>query len=166
MIRWIVIVGLMVASLLVGTAMVIDGYWAGLLLLAIIAASWLAGIWYGRSWLTTLGLVGLILVTAVGGILELLPVLLLTAVALALFAWDMGNYGRALAVVPDVRDEPGLIKIHMQWAGGMIGLGWLLGLIAINVQLPLNLGWTFGLGLVVVLGLRWLVRRLQREPMV
>jgi hypothetical protein len=46
----------------------------------------------------------------------------------------------------------------------VIGLGWLLGLIALNLQLSLTFGWGLLLGIVVVFALSRFVRRLQQEP--
>jgi hypothetical protein len=164
MIRWLITGCVVTAVLLLGAAYGLGNYWIGLLPVILIGIIWLAGVWLGRSWPTTVGLVGLVLITAVAGLLGLAPVLLLTGMALALFAWNLGNVNRMLTAIPDVRDEPALIKTHLQWSGGAIGLGWLLGLIALNVQFSLQFGWVLALGMMVVLALRWFVRRLQQEP--
>jgi hypothetical protein len=166
MIRWIVIGCLITAVLLISAAFILANYWVGLPLVIVIGGIWLVGVWHSRSWLTTLGLVGMVMVTAVGAVLGLSPILLLTGVALAVFAWSMGNVARLLNAVSDVRDESSLIKTHVQWTGGVIGLGWLLGLIALNGQFSLKFGWVMGLGVVIVLALSWFVRRLQQESVV
>jgi hypothetical protein len=162
--RWMVQGSVAIAVLLVGIAFSLTQIWSGLPLSILVGALWLAGDHTGRSWLAAVALVSLVLVTAVGGILGVSAALLLTAIALALFAWTMGNVSRPLTAVTDVRREPDLIKTHARWAGGIIGLGWLLGLIALNLQLTLTFGWGLLLGIVVVFTTSRFVRRLQREP--
>jgi hypothetical protein len=163
MIRGIVTGCLITAVLFIGTAYGLANYWAGLLLSLLIGIVWLVGVWLDRSWLTMLGLVGLVLITAVAGLLGFSPILLLTGIALGLFAWTMGNFSHQITAVPNVRDEPQLIKKHMQWAGGTIGLGWLLGVVALKVQFTINFWWALVLGIVVIFALSRLVRRLQQE---
>jgi hypothetical protein len=164
MMRWLVTGCVITAVLLLGAAYGLGNYWVGLLPVILIGIIWLAGVWLGRSWPTTVGLVGLVLITAVAALLGLAPILLLTGMALALFAWNLGNVNRMLTAVPDIRDESALIKTHLQWSGGTIGLGWLLGLIALNIQFSINFWWALVLGIVVVFALSHLVRRLQQEP--
>ena len=165
MIRWIVTGCLITAVLLISAAFILANYWVGLLLVIVIGGIWLVGVWYARSWLTTVGLVGVVLGTAVAGLLGLSPVLLLTGIALTLFAWTLGNIGQRLVAVSDVRDERELIKTHLQWAGGVIGLGWFLGMIALSAQFALSFGWALVSGILVVFTLSRFVDRLQQETL-
>lgn len=163
MMRRIVLGCLATAVFLIGVAFTLAGYWIGFLLVTAIGGLWLVGVQYGRSPLVTLGFVGLILVTAVAGALHASPMILLTGVALTLFAWTLGNVEQRLTAVDDIRDESELIKKHVQWVGGVIGLGWIFGMVALNVQLSLTFGWALLLGIMVVFALSRFVRRLQQE---
>jgi hypothetical protein len=96
MMRRIVTGSLVTAVLLVGLGLAVADIWIGLPLCIFIGGFWLAGVLYGRSWLVTLGFVSLILVTAVAGLLGVSGTMLLTGIALALFAWTMRNVGQQL----------------------------------------------------------------------
>ena len=165
MMRGIVIGSLVTAVFFLALAFALENLWVGLLLSLFIGAVWLAGFWYGRSRLVTVGFVSLIFATVVAVILDVSPTILLTGIALALFAWVMEDVGGQFTAVSDVRGESELIKKHVQWAGGLIGLGWLLGMAALNLQLTLTFGWVLLLGVIVVFALSRFVRRLQQEEM-
>ena len=165
MMRGIVIGSLATAVFLIAFAFALENLWVGLLLSLFIGGIWLAGYWYGRSRLVTAGLASLIFVTVVVVILDVSPTILLTGIALALFAWTMENVEQQLTAVSAVRGESELIKKHVQWAGGLIGLGWLLGVVALNLQLTLTFGWVLLLGIVVVFALSRFMRRLQQDPL-
>lgn len=165
MMRGIVMGCLITAVMLMGAAFAAANLWIGVLLLLFIGAVWLAGMGYGRSRLISLSLAGLIATSAVGTVLDVSPTILITGIALALFAWTMENVAEQFTAVSQVRDEKEVIKKHVQWAGGIIGLGWLLGVAALNLQLGLTFGWVLLLGIVVVIALSLFVRRLRHEPL-
>jgi hypothetical protein len=165
MMRGIVIGSLITAVLLMGAAFAAATLWIGVLLSLFVGAIWLAGLGYGRSRLMGLSLAGLVTTAAVGAVLDVSPTLLVTSIALALFAWTMGDVAEQLTAVPEMRDEAAVIKKHVQWAGGVIGLGWLLGVVALNLQLGLAFGWVLLLGIIVIIALSLFVRRLRPEPL-
>jgi predicted Co/Zn/Cd cation transporter (cation efflux family) len=68
-----------------------------------------------------------------------------------------------LSQVSDVRDKRALIKGHLWRLGVVAGLGWLLGVVALSVQITFDFIWALALGLLVITSLSGVIRYLRRE---
>lgn len=135
--------------------------WVGTVLLA--ALFWLTEPWHGQSWAPTAGLLSIAALVVLGVVLGLPNLWLLTSLVWALVAWDLDHFGRYLDEVPDVRNETELVHGHFRHLGGVAGLGWLLGAMALSVKLTFDFIWTLALGTLVVLGLTGMIRYTRQE---
>lgn len=147
---------------LAASFMALGSWWAAGLAL-VLGGLWLAWPWHqqpGALDLALLGWVGL----AVYAILLKLPALgILTLLVAALAVWDLARLQRRLATVEDVRDRQALQSNHIRRLAAFLGLGWLVGALALTLTFSINLVVAILLGAALVWGLSQVVRYLLRE---
>lgn len=135
------------------------GEWTGVLAASALGLVWLSGLWRGWHWLTGAGLFGFAALAAWGMWLGLPAAWLLAGIIAALAAWDLAHFTRRLELPGhQVVNRAALVRAHLQRSGVALGLGLLLGGIALALPLGLNLGWALLLGLLAVFGLAGLIR--------
>lgn len=135
------------ASLWLGSGLTIA---AGLL--------WLAGerlTWPGWP---DLGLVALLAVAGVGMTQALPAGWLLGSNVVTLVAWDLAHFERRLNVEHPILEEARLWQAHLRQLAGVVGLGLLLGWLALSFETAFGLVWAIGLGLLAIMGLGRLIR--------
>ena len=135
--------------------------WAGLSLLA--AVPWVTEPWHRQRWPISVGFLWLAVPISMAALAGISPVWLLTVVVLALIAWDLIEFGRHLEQVDREERGPEQVRIHLLRLGLVAGLGWILGLVAVQVRLTYSLAWVLVIGLLLIIGLSRSVRRLRRE---
>lgn len=135
--------------------------WAAAILL--LGVLWLAQSWHGQRWLPTLALLLLILAALMGAFFNLSSFWLLTSLVAALIAWDLDYFSSTLDDAPDIRDEASLKRRHFQRLGIVAGLGWLMGVAALNVRFTFGFSLTLLLGLVLIASLGGAIRHIRRE---
>ncbi len=118
---------------------------------------WFLGVWRGWTWSANVGLVGLAAAAALGAWLGMSPTGMLVALIVALIAWDLHRFWLRLGSVDYIIDVSDLQKIHLRQLAIVAGVGLVLGILALNLELNLGLGWVILIGLVVALGLSWIV---------
>jgi hypothetical protein len=124
---------------------------------------WIVGQRLGWRWVA-LPMVGLfVVVAAVGAWLDLSPVLLLVGLIAALSAWHLDGFARQLQRVDAVERERALQRRHLRRLLLVDGLGLLLAVPALTLQINLNFGLALVLGLIAFLGLSRAVGFLWRE---
>jgi hypothetical protein len=137
--------------------------WVWVAAIMLVGLLWLTEPWHGGSWVSTLGLVFFIALTAAGAIMKLPHFWLFSTLTAVLVAWDLDQFSHYLGAVDDVRDETQLIKGHGQRLGTVVLLGWSLSLVALRVQLTFHFILTLALGLLVVVSLSRAIRHIRRE---
>jgi hypothetical protein len=153
--------GLAAAALALGYGLA--GRWAWSLAVVALAAAWLLG--HVRRWprVSDAGLPLLTGLAAVGVLLGLSPEAMLLGLVGALCAWDLDHFLRRVAGRVQVPDPALLARRHLGRLLAVAGLGLLLGLVALRVELRLSLLAALLLGLLAVLGLGRAVRYLRRH---
>jgi hypothetical protein len=154
-------VGLAMAAL--GASYFLAGHWIWVLATGFIGLLWLAGAWRGHRWTATLGLSFFTVAAAIGIMLRFSPLWLLSSLVAALVAWDLDHFMQDLSQVKDIRDEAALVKGHLWRLGIVAGLGWLLGVVALRVQITFDFIWTLALSLLIIISLSGVIRYLRRE---
>jgi hypothetical protein len=151
------------AMLALGASYALAGHWIWVMVTGFIGLLWLAGAWRGQRWTSTLGLSFFTVAAAIGIMLRFPSVWLLSSLVAALVAWDLDHFVQDLSQVKDIRDETALIKGHLWRLGIVVGLGWLLGVVALSVQITFDFIWTLALSLLIITSLSGVIRYLRRE---
>lgn len=124
---------------------------------------WLTGIWRGWEWSAYLGFVALLGVAALGAGLGMLPMGMLVAVIATLIAWDLHRFLFRVGSADYVIDALNLQRIHLNRLAIVAGVGLALGILALTIELNLGLGWIILMGLIVAIGLSWIVGFVKRS---
>ncbi len=109
-------------------------------------ADWLTRRPYGEGWAASLGLPIFCGLAAVAVWLGLPAWLGLAAVGLALAGWDLARLAHRLVEAPDAAAAQRTERLHLARLGIALGIGLLLGGIAMIVRIPLD----YGMALVLV----------------
>jgi hypothetical protein len=107
---------------------------------------------------------GLAVLLALGVILRYPPLWLITDFAVLLIAWDLTHFANVLrqfSPEPDrMIDHRALILAHTKRLGMMVGLGWALGVLALNMRFSLGFTSALLLGFLVFFSLQAILRNL------
>jgi len=129
----------------------------------IVSLIWLTGLWRGWEWSAYIGFVGLTGMAALSAGLGMSPSGVLVALIATLIAWDLHRFLFRLGSVDHVIDTSNLQRIHLRRLAIVAGVGMLLGILALIIELDLGIGWVILMGLIVALGLSWVVGFVRRN---
>jgi hypothetical protein len=161
--RTLFILNVGLAMVALGASFALSTGWGWVIATGFIGLLWLTGAWQGQTGTSTMGLFFFAAAAAVGVILRLPTAWLLSSLVAALVAWDLHHFMHYLSQISDVRDKRALIKGHLWRLGIVAGLGWLLGVVALSVQITFDFIWALALGLLVITSLSGVIRYLRRE---
>ena len=156
---------LAMANLIIATGSLILGYlftnlWFVSLAILILAGLWLLAAFRSWTWVPTLIFVFHVLIAGLGFYLSVGAPWLLLGMLSALFTWDIHNldvrYNKAGVVINQSR----ITLHHLRRLLLIEGIGMLLVLITFSFQLELEFGWLIGLGLIVAIGLSYVINYL------
>jgi hypothetical protein len=154
-------VGLAAGALATGYGL--RGWWLWAAGAGLLGALWLFGYWRGWGWLAPVGLVGCVAASATGLLLKLPVGWMVTALVAALCAWDLQRFVISLETVDRVDDEGVLTRRHLGRLSTVAGLGVVLTVLALGIEVRLTFLMVFLLGLLAVWGLSRAVGFLRRE---
>jgi hypothetical protein len=157
----LVSIGLSAGAFALGSAL--GGLWFVALPILVLGAAWLAGWGRGWSWISSLGLALSTVAAAAGLLLGMGAGWMLAGLVAALAAWDLHHFSHTLEGVTRVEGEANLERRHLQRLLIAVGLGALLAIVALGIDVTLGFGLVLLLGLVAVLGLGQAVAFLRAE---
>lgn len=155
----IVLLSLGTAALMLGIPLAAKGAWGLALASLSVGGLWAVGHLRGVSPAPG-GFLGFLTLGALGTLLDLREAMLLGTVA-ALAAWDLDRFARRLRDVERVEDLEGLWSLHLRRLLPTLGMGLLLGGIALEGRIPLGLWGAILLGILGVLGIAQLLEGLR-----
>ena len=156
-----VTIGLSAGAFALGSAL--GGLWFVALPILMLGVAWLAGQIRDWPWIAPLGLVVSTVAAAAGLLLGLGAGWMLAGLVAALAAWDLHHFSHTLEGVPRVEGARSLERRHLQRLLIAVGLGALLAVVALGVDVTLSFGFVLLLGLVAILGLSQAVAYLRTE---
>jgi hypothetical protein len=124
---------------------------------------WLAGWARQLDWTATAGLVAYTGLAANGIWLGLGAGWMLLALVAALVAWDLAPFQRRMASTDGVRKQGAVERRHLVRLGLVVGLGSVLALLTLGIELRLTFLSALLLGLLAVIGLGRALSHLRRE---
>lgn len=157
--KWLIAASIGLAALILAAAL--SAAWPLAALALALGAIWLGGAWRGWRWAATLGLAGALGLGAVGALLRLPALALLTSACLALIAWDLDGFARRLAGASRAADADALTRAHVGRLLAVVAAAWALAAAAVSARVGLGFDWALLLGALAILGL-WRVMRWRR----
>jgi hypothetical protein len=152
----------LVISIVLGVGSLAQGYAnAGLdpfaRWLLIFGMAWLFSQWRRWWWFSSVGLVIVILIAAMGLWLDLVPGWMFSGGIFGLVAWDLTDYRRRLRFAAVDDDQRDLERRHLVRLTLLAFTGLLLSSFAMLMRLQFSFEWAVLLVLVILLGLTQLV---------
>ncbi len=144
-------------------AYALGALWLPAAAILIFGLAWIVGQRLGWRWVAWLMVGSSVVAAAVGAWLDLSPVLLVVGLIAALSAWDLDGFARQLKRVDAVEQKQVLQRRHLRRLLLADGLGLLLAVLAVTVQVDLSFGLALILGLIALLGLSRAIGFLRRE---
>jgi hypothetical protein len=154
-------VGLAVGSLVIGYGQ--GGWWDWMLIPAVLGGLWLLGYWRGWAWMASVGLIGFVGISAIGLWLGLDAGWMVGGLVAALCAWDLHHFALSLQRVGRIENERALEQRHLLRLLAVAGLGLVLAVVALRIEIRLTFLQALLLGLLVVWGLSRGISFLRRE---
>ena len=151
------------AALTLAAVYAAAGLWVWTAAILLLGVLWLTQSWRGQRWMSSLGLLSFTAAALMGAFFNLSSFWLLTSLVAALAAWDLDHFGAGLDDAPDIRNEADLKRSHLGRLGIVSGLGWLLGVGALNVRFTFGFSVTVVLGFVLFVSLSGAIRHIRRE---
>jgi hypothetical protein len=154
-------IGLSAGAFALGSAL--GGLWFVAPPILVLGVAWLAGQTRGWPWIASLGLAFSTVAAAAGLLVGLGAGWMLAGLVAALAAWDLHHFSHALESTPRVDGGGSLERRHLMRLLIAVGLGALLAVVALGIDVTLSFGFVLLLGLVAILGLSWAVAFLRAE---
>ena len=163
----VVILAIVIASLGMGSQYALDDRWWIALACGLAGVLWLPRSRFVAKLRAVISLLFLTGVGVAGIILRYNLIGLLTNIVILLVAWDLDHFSRDLhqfVMDQDLeKDKMILFKSHLKRLGIVLGLGWILGVIALNLQIAINFTVALVLGLLGILSLLQVMRLFIQE---
>lgn len=125
-------------------------------------AAWLDRLPYGDGWAASLGLPIFCGLAAIAVWLGLPAWLALVVVGLALAGWDLARLAHRLLEAPDAAAANRIERLHLARLGLALGIGLLLGGLALVVHIPLDFGMALVLGGTALVALSLAAREIRK----
>lgn len=135
-------------------------YW-GLTLVGL--GAWVTGWKAGWTWMPGVGFSLALLLAGMGSFQGTPGLLMLTATVCALAAWDLNHFWNSLRRLDETNQVTGLVSGHLRRLMGVCGASWVIGTLAIGIQVNMPVGLAIFLGVALMVGLAWIVRANQES---
>ena len=153
-------IGLSASLLACGFAL--HDQWVGTAVVLAAGALWLLAQWRALPWASPAGLVAQGIAAAVAMLLGVGGVWPVLALVAALVAWDLDQFSQRMRAAGRVDDALGQERRHIRRILIVAGLGGLLGLAALSLQVRLSFGLALLLAVVMMLCLSLVIGYVRR----
>lgn len=152
--------GLSVFLLALGFAL--HGLWAGTAAVLAAGILWLLGQWRALPWASSAGLVAQTVAAAVAMLNGVWGGWSVLSVVAALAAWDLDQFAQRMRAAGRVDDAPRQERRHIQRLSVVAGIGGLLGLVALSLQVRLSFGLALLLAVLMMMCLGLVIGYMRR----
>ncbi len=139
------------------------GWWDWMWIPGVLGGLWVFGYWRGWAWTASLGLIGVLGLSGIGLRLDLDAGWMVGGLVAALCAWDLHHFTLSLQSAGRVEGERALEQRHLVRLLAVAGLGLVLAIIALRIEIRLTFLQALLLGLLVAWGLSRGISFLRRE---
>jgi len=160
--RWLVITAVGLATLCIALPFMLSGAWMWVAVAVAIAATWIGVPPHGYDWTAPIGLFGFTLLAAVGTVRFDALFWMLPAIVATLAAWDLSYLTQRLAIDGSIRDRADFLRAHLWQLGLTLAAGWLLAMLATQIQIQLTLLWALAIIMLLILSLAQVVKMARR----
>ena len=155
---------ILIAAFGMGLPFALVGHWWGFLVGMLLAVLWL---WPSANGVNSRPAIIFLILASMGALGSLLghpPAWQLTSFLFLLTAWDIDYYQRTHQIFADQPAQKNrvntLFYAHLKRLGIIAGLGWCLGMLALNIHIQINFALALFFAFLIILGLREFVRYL------
>lgn len=156
-------VALALAAVTIGGAWLLEGRWLPAGIMGVLALVGDLGRARTSPQLTNLAFAGTLAIAVIGVVESVMPGAMFAGTLAALTAWDLCGLQDRLQQADHVGATARLQVRHFERLLVVLAVGGGLGAVAMVGALSLGFGGALGLGLVAVIGLRWLLRATARN---
>ncbi len=140
------------------------GRWPDLVYLTVLlGAFWIFTHWQRLKWGLNLALVLSALFLIVATWAESSRLWILISLVVFVMSWDLGRFTQLIENVAFIPEVNNLIKNHILRLGGVLVIGFILCLLALNINFKINFDWILILVFVMFLALSQVVGYLRRS---
>ena len=156
--RWAITILVAIAAAAMALPFALNGGWLWAAVAAAVGIFWIAVPAHSYGWTPSLSLVALTLLGAAAVLRFSAIYWVLPGLLAALAAWDLCALTQRLATTEDVRDQTSFLRAHLIQLSAVLISAWILGLLALQVSIPVGFLWALALILLLVLSLGFVVR--------
>ena len=165
--RWTISILAGLSAVAVAVPYAAGGAWPWVAAAALLGIGWMVVPPHSYRWTASLGLITLTLLAAVAVLRYDAIEYALPGVLSALAAWDLCALTQRLTATDMVRDRVVYMRAHLLQLISVLMAAWILGLLALQITVPIGFLWALGLVLLLVVGLSVVMRtarRTERAP--
>jgi len=148
--KYLTFASIIIATLIISVGYTLIGEWLPVLVVVGLGTIWVISEWQSWRGVASIELVAFIGIAGWGIWLEATAIWMLLGTAAALAAWDLSHFSQRTSLAELFDNQSMLQQAHLQRLFLVIGLGLLLGGVALGLQISLNLGGAGLLGLLMV----------------
>jgi len=160
--QYLAIVSLCVATVAFSIGFLLKDLWYISILTILLAGLWMLAVIRSWSWVPTVIFICHTLIATAGFFWLLDAAWLIIGFLCALFSWDLYSLEVRYKAAGEISPKSKITIQHFRRLTLAGGLGILLVIITYVIQLEIKFGWLIGLGLVVAIGLSFVINYLMR----
>jgi len=153
----------LVATIALAIGCLIMGSWLWVLLVISCGIFWMFEQRKGWVWVASLELLFFVFASIVCTLSGVSTGLMLFVLVAILCAWDLDSFNHRLKEAASVEKKDQLERKHLKRLITVIVFGSIFCVPALSFEIHLQFGWIFLLGIILLLGIIWLIRQTNHE---
>jgi len=160
--QFLAIVNLCIATIAFSIGFLLKDFWYISIITFLLAALWIVAAIRSWLWVPTVIFLSHVLMAGAGFFWSIDAPWLIIGVLCALFSWDLYSLDIRFKTAGEVAPESKITVKHIRRLALTGGLGILLVIVTFAIKLEIKFGWLIGLGLIVAIGLSYVINHLLR----